>query len=354
MKFGYWATNLGTLVFSDVEQRTRSDFAYNAALAQAAEAAGFDYALLAARFISTTGAAPDLHDPLTMAAALAPVTRRLKLIAAIHPGLWHPATIAKAGATLDALSGGRFAINVVSGWFKEEFLRLGEPWLEHDDRYRRSAEFIEILTGLWKGDPFTFEGDYYHVKDLAFRPRPLSQPRPEIFQGGNSLAARRMAARHSDWYLMNGDTPEGARRQIEEITALAREHGRRPRFGINAFVILRDTEAEALGELEQIIARADAKAVAAFADHVKGAGASTRERIGMWADSEFANLVQPNDGFKTRLVGTPAQVIDRIRAYEEAGVDLILCGFLHFAEEVPPFGQSVIAQLAAGSRTPAA
>lgn len=343
MKFGYWATNLGGLVFSDVEQRTRSDFGYQADLARTAEAAGFDYTLLAARFISTSGSAPDLHDALTTAAALAPLTTRLKLIAAIHPGLWHPATIAKAAATIDALSGGRFCVNVVSGWFKEEFLRLGEPWLDHDERYRRSSEFIDVLSGLWTGEPFTFQGDFYRVKELALRPRPVSQPRPEIFQGGNSKAARSMAARKADWYLMNGDTPEGAKRQIEEITALAAESGRRPRFGINAFAIVRETEAEALSDLERIISQADAKAVAAFANHVQGAGASTRERIGMWANSDLANLVQPNDGFKTGLVGTPAQVLGRIRAYQAIGVDFVLLGFLHFTEEVAAFGKSVIA-----------
>jgi len=118
-----------------------------------------------------------------------------------------------------------------------------------------------------------------------------------------------------------------------------------PRFATNA---ARLEHAAALrGELERILAQADTKAVAAFAHHVKGAGASTRERIGMWAESEFANLVQPNDGFKTRLIGTASQITDRIRAYQAAGVDLILCGFLHFAEEAPVFGRSVIARFAA-------
>jgi FMNH2-dependent dimethyl sulfone monooxygenase len=345
MKFAYWATNLGELVFSRIEQRADTDFAFQASVAREAEQAGFDYTLLAARFISVTGAAPDLQDALATAAALAPLTTRLKLIAALHPGLWHPAMIAKFGATLAVLSGGRFSVNVVSGWFKEEFLRLGEAWLDHDERYRRSEEFISILRGLWTGESFSHRGDFYRLRDLAFQPAPLGAVAPEIFQGGNSTAARAMAARQADWYLMNGDSIEGAAVQIAEIRKLAAAHGRTPRFGINAFPIVRETEQLALETLERIIAQANAAAVDAFGRHAGGAGNSTGDRIGMWANSDFANRVQPNDGFKTRLIGTPEQVQARIRAYRAIGVDLILCGFLDYVVELPAFGRDVIAPL---------
>ena len=295
--------------------------------------------------VSVTGAAPVLEDALASAAALLPVTRRLKVIAALHPGLWHPAMIAKFAATLAALSKGRFSVNIVSGWFKEEFLRLGIPWLDHDERYRRSEEFIGILRGLWQGEAFTRRGDFYNLRDLAFRPAPIEATLPEIFQGGNSSAARAMAARQADWYLMNGDDIDGAARQIDEIRQLAKVGGRAPRFGINAFPIVRASEAEALEILEQVIAKADAATVDAFAQHARGAGASTSDRVGMWANSDFANRVQPNDGFKTRLIGTPDQVRERIRAYQDIGVDLILCGFLDYLEDLPAFGRHVILPL---------
>ena len=345
MKFAYWATNLGELAFTSYPQRADSDFAFQREVAARAEDVGFDYTLLAARFISVTGAAPNLEDALASAAALLPVTRRLKVIAALHPGLWHPAMIAKFAATLAALSEGRFSLNVVSGWFKEEFLRLGVPWLDHDERYRRSEEFISILRGLWGGEAFTQRGDFYGVRDLAFRPAPAVATLPEIFQGGNSTAARAMAARQADWYLMNGDDLDGAARQIDEIRQLAAASGRSPRFGINALPIIRDSEAEALEVLEQVIAAADATTVDAFAHHARGAGASTADRVGMWANSDFANRVQPNDGFKTRLIGTPAQIRDRIRAYRQIGIDLFLCGFLDYLEDLPAFGRDVILRL---------
>ncbi len=340
MKFAYWSTNLGGVLFSAVPQSAEPDLPTQIEIARRAEAAGFDYTLLAARFISTTGTAPDMYDALASSAVIAASTNRLNVITALHPGLWHPAMIAKFSAAISAATGGRFHINIISAWFKDEFIRLGEPWLDHDERYRRSEEFITVLRGLLSGERFSFNGDFYRVRDLTFRPAP-SRP-IEIFQGGNSIAARTLAARQTDWYFMNGDTVEGIAQQISEVRTLAAPLGRKPRFAVNAFVILRDTESEAADVLDRILAAANSDAVEAFRRHTQGAGSSTKERIGMWANSSFANLVQPNDGFKTGLIGTAEQIRERVRALEAAGVELILCGFIDFLEEPALFGASVI------------
>jgi FMNH2-dependent dimethyl sulfone monooxygenase len=151
-----------------------------------------------------------------------------------------------------------------------------------------------------------------------------------------------MAAKYSDWYFLNGNSIEGVKQQIDEVRALAKAEGRAVKFGLNGFVIQRSTEAQALEQLEAIIAGADPKIVQAFAEQVKHAGASTAEKVGMWANSDHANLVQPNDGFKTKLFGPPEVIAERIRAYEAVGVDMILCAFLHFTDELPAFGREVI------------
>ena len=148
----------------------------------------------------------------------------------------------------------------------------------------------------------TFKGDFYRINEGWLKPRPISSPHPEIFQGGNSKAARRMAAKYSDWYFLNGNSVEGVKEQIDEVRALAAVEGRTVKFGLNGFVIQRPTVDEALDQLADIIAEADPAIVQAFADQAKHAGASTADRIGMWANSDHANLVQPNDGFKTRPV----------------------------------------------------
>jgi len=342
IQFAYWVPNVsGGLVISQIPQKTDWSFTYNAALAQTAEQVGFDYGLVQTRFIANYGAEQQL-EALTTVAALAPVTQRLKLISGVLPGLWHPGVVAKIGSTIDVISNGRFCLNIVSGWFKDEFTIYGEPWLDHDERYRRSEEFIRVLKGLWTEDEFHFKGDFYRINGGWVKPKPLSAPHPEIFQGGNSKAARRMTAQVADWYFMNGDTIEGARAQIEEVSALAQEAGRTVKFGLNAFVIMRDTEAEAKAVLHDIIAQSNPALVLGFAESVKQAGAATAEQQGMWVNSTYADLVQYNDGFKTNLIGTAEQVSDRIRRYYEIGVDLMLCGFLHYTDDLPAFGRTVI------------
>lgn len=342
IKFAYWVPNVsGGLVVSRIEQRTGWDIDYNRQLARVAEQAGFDYALSQIRFTAGYGAEYQ-HESVAISHALLAATEKLRVIAAILPGPWHPAVLAKQIATIDHLTGGRIAVNIVSGWFRGEFHAIGEPWLEHDERYRRSEEFIEVLKGIWTQDTFSYQGDFYRFHDYSLKPRPLQQPHPEIFQGGSSRAARDMAARVSDWYFTNGNTPEGIKAQVDDIRAKAAANGHSVKIGVNAFIIARDTEAEARAVLEEIIAKADPEAVRAFGHEVKNAGAASPEGEGNWARSTFEDLVQYNDGFKTNLIGTPQQIAERIVALKALGVDLILSGFLHLQEEVAYFGEKVL------------
>ncbi|WP_060915071.1 dimethylsulfone monooxygenase SfnG [Microbacterium oleivorans] len=345
LKFAYWVPNVsGGLVVSNIEQRTSWDYEYNVKLAQTAERVGFEYALSQVRYLSSYGAAQQ-HESTSISLALLLATEKLKVIAAVHPGLWEPAVLAKFILTADQFSKGRAAVNVVSGWFKDEYTKLGLPWLEHDERYRRSAEFIEVLRKLWTEENVQFHGDFYRVNDFTLRPGPYpvpGRPHPEIFQGGNSTAARFNGGAHSDWYFSNGKDFDGFTEQYDDVTRVAAEHGRTVRFGLNGFAIVRDTEAEAREQLREIIAQADPASVEGFRKSVQQAGASTADRKGMWADSSFEDLVQYNDGFRTQLFGPPEQVAERIIAYKKRGVDLFLLGFLHFQEELEAFGEKVI------------
>ncbi|HEY9417001.1 MAG TPA: dimethyl sulfone monooxygenase SfnG [Pseudonocardia sp.] len=345
LKFAYWVPNVsGGLVTSTIEQRTDWGYDYNRELAVLAENNGFEYALSQVRYMASYGAEYQ-HESTSFSLALLLATERLKVIAAVHPGLWQPGVLAKLGATADHLSKGRFAVNVVSGWFKGEFTALGEPWLEHDERYRRSEEFIRALRGIWTQDEFTLAGDFYRIRDFSLKPKPLNtpeRPNPEIFQGGNSTAARAMAGRVSDWYFSNGKDYDGAAEQLRDVNASAAENGRSVKFGLNGFIIARDTEKEARDTLREVIEKAHKPSVEGFRDAVTQAGRSTSDGKGMWADSSFEDLVQYNDGFKTQLIGTPEQIAERIVKYKALGVDLILAGFLHYHEEVEYFGRRVL------------
>lgn len=326
---------------SNIEQRTDWSYDYNVRLAQTAEQAGFDYALTQIRFTAGYNA-ENQHESVSFSHGILAKTERLKVIAAILPGPWKPALAAKQLATIDHLSNGRIAINVVSGWFRGEFDAIGEEWPEHDERYARSEEFIRSLKGVWTQNNFNFEGKYYQFKDYTLSPKPLQKPHIEIFQGGSSRAARDMASRVSDWYFTNGNTPEELKKQIDDIREKAKANHHSVKIGVNAFVIARDNEEEAQAVLQEIISKANVQAVKSFGEATREAGAASQEGEGNWAQSTFEDLVQYNDGFRTHLIGTPQQIAERIIELKKVGGDLILSGFLHFIEEVEYFGQKVL------------
>ena len=191
IKFAYWVPNVsGGLVVSKIEQRTSWDIDYNRKLAQIAERSGFEYALSQIRFTAGYGA-DNQHESVTISHALLAATEKLKVIAAILPGPWTPVLAAKQLASIDQFTAGRIAINVVSGWFKGEFRAIGEPWLDHDERYRRSEEFIRALKGIWTQDNFSFHGDFYRFNDYTLKPAAAATAPGNL--PGRELAGR---ARH--------------------------------------------------------------------------------------------------------------------------------------------------------------
>lgn len=297
IKFAYWVPNVsGGLVISKIPQRTSWDLKSNQRYARTAERVGFEYALSQIRFMAGYGA-DNQHEPVTFSQALLHSTEKLKLIVALLPGPWNPALAAKQIASIDNYTDGRVAVNIVSGWFKAEFTAIGQWWLDHAERYRRSREFIECLKGIWTEEKFTYKGDFYQFHDYPLKPKPLSlpgRPHPEIFQGGNSGDAKDNAANASDYYFMNGNTLEGFQEQIKDVKERAIKAGRpgAVKFALNSFVICRDTEEEAIRVLQEIQGKADKEAVEGFRQQVQNAGASTANKSGMWANSKFEDLVQ--------------------------------------------------------------
>ncbi|KAM3424749.1 hypothetical protein BST61_g6733 [Cercospora zeina] len=347
VRFAYWVPNVsGGLVISKIKQNTQWGLKPNIKYAKTAERVGFEYALSQIRFMAGYGAEYQ-HEPVSMSQALLHETQRLKLIIALLPGPWNPAVASKIVASIDQFSEGRACVNIVSGWFKAEFTAIGQWWLDHAERYRRSNEFIRCLKGIWTEDKFTFKGDFYQFHDFPLKPKPLNlagRPHPEIFQGGNSDDAKENAGSVSDYYFMNGNTLEGFQAQIGDVKERAKKHNREGQvgFALNAFVICRETEEEAIRVLQEIQGKADPEAVEGFRQQVQNAGASTGNKSGMWANSKFEDLVQYNDGFKTKLIGTKEQIADRIVLLKSLGVNIILTAFLHYDEEIEQFGREVL------------
>ncbi|RXZ82953.1 LLM class flavin-dependent oxidoreductase [Paenibacillaceae bacterium] len=340
IQFAVWGANIaGGFLRAAVDQDRDGSLAYNVQLAQLAEQMEFNAMLFPVRYIGGIGggdAASGQLDPLTITAALAAVTRKIHLISAVLPGFIHPVTLAKMGATLDHISSGRWHVNLVSGWFQEEQEMFGIPWIPHEDRYRRSEEYLEVLKGLWTHDTFTYRGKYYDIQEGRIRPFPYQKPYPSIYQGGNSPEARSMAARLSDWYFLNGAPLTQLREQISQVKELAAAQGRTIRFAVNGFALARETEAEAQREYETIVEHADLSAIRQFQERAKGAK-------GMWSNAvSVSDFVANNEGFRTGLVGSFDQVSEKIAGLQEAGVDKVLLAFRFPLEEMKPFRERVM------------
>jgi FMNH2-dependent dimethyl sulfone monooxygenase len=282
---------------------------------QMAEQLGIDYLLVAQRWWGTGREIEgSSYDCLAMTAFYAAATRRIRLITAIHPGFFLPAAIAKWGATLDRVTGGRWSINVTSGWHEAEFGMYGAALLEHDERYARSREFIEILRGAWSHEELTYKGRFYSVEGLRLEPRPTSADL-EVWQGGQSDAAREMASRHSDWMFINGGPPEKIEGIIRDVRERAAAVGRRVRFALYSIPLCRDTDAEAESALAAMLDSADRKAQEMR--KLKTGGAR-----GMWSslDDPLTQL-DSNEGYASRLVGSPDTILRRMLRFHEIGVE---------------------------------
>lgn len=272
-------------------------------------------------------------DCFAMTAWIAGQTETLNLVTAVHPGFTQPAVVAKWGATLDNLTDGRWAINLTSGWNLAEFAMYGVPPLEHDERYARTAEFAEILRRAWTEDVVDFAGDYYRIEGLRLEPRPT---RPlVIYQGGQSPAALRLAAGHSDWMFLNGGSPEKIAGLIAAARRACEPTGRRLRFALYAAPLCRPTDAEAWAEIEARLARVDPALAAERRSAVGGA-------VGMWSGTDPLSLLDTNEGYASRLIGCPDTIIARIAEFRAMGVEM-----LHLDLRDPLFQQAVLPRLQA-------
>jgi FMNH2-dependent dimethyl sulfone monooxygenase len=335
MRYGYWLPVFGGWLRNVEDENMEANWGYVSRLARRSEEIGFDVTLLAELNLNDIKGiyAPSL-DAWSTAAALAAVTRRLELMVAVRPTFHLPALLAKQAANIHHISGGRLSLNVVSSWWADEAKQYGVAFERHDDRYARTTEWLEVLYGVWAQDDFSFAGKYYRVENTVLQPKP--EPRPVIYAGGESEAAKELIAARCDAYLMHGDPPARVREKIADLSKRRERHALPPmKFGVAGFAIVRDTEAEARAELERIT---NVKQSAAGYQNYQQwlAGTQLEQRVSL------EDYSVSNRGLRAGLVGTPEQVAERIAEFEAAGVELLLLQFSPQLEEMERFAGAVI------------
>jgi FMNH2-dependent dimethyl sulfone monooxygenase len=337
MRFGFWLPVFGGWLRNVDQEGMEASWAYVSRLARRAEDIGFDLTLIAELNLNDIKGveAPSL-DAWSTAAALATVTYRLDLMVAVRPTFHEPALLAKQAANIDHISGGRLSLNVVSSWWAEEARQYGVPFDQHDARYARTGEWLDVVAGMWSAPRFSFTGRYYRVEQAVLEPKPLRRPRPTLYAGGESAAAKNLIAEKCDAYVMHGDPPERIEGKIADMRERRARHAARPlAFGLSGYVVCRPTEAEARDEVARIT---DVRAGSPGYENYRDWLANTRleQRVSL------EDYSVSNRGLRAGLIGTPEQVAERIFEFERAGVDLLLLQFSPQLEEMERFGEDVI------------
>lgn len=314
---------------------------YLASIARAADQLGYEGVL--------TPVGTWCEDAWLVTAALLRETTRLKFLVAFRPGSIAPTLAAQKAATYQRISGDRLLLNIVTGGEAAEQRRFGD-WLDHDERYDRTDEFLAVLRGAFGDEPFDYEGRYFHVEG-ATTLKPATAP--ELYFGGASPAAEIVAAKHVDVYLTWGEPPEMVAPRVARVRALAEEHGRTLRFGIRLHTLTRDTAKEAWAETERFLDALDPALVAFAQDAMAKSESVGQQRMqSLHQGSRDKLVISPNlwagyglirGGAGTTLVGSHEEVADRIEEYHALGFDeFVLSGHPHleeaywFAEGVKP------------------
>ena len=337
MRYGYWLPVFGGWLRNVADEGMEASWDYAQRLAKRSEEIGYDLTLIAELTMNDIKAAdaPTL-DAWSTAAALAAVTTRLELMVAVRPTFHHPAALAKQAANIDQISKGRLSLNVVSAWWADEARRYGLAFDTHDDRYVRTRDWLAVVDGLWREPMFTHRGSHYTVEDAIVAPKPVSKPRPTLYAGGESEAAKEMIASLCDAYVMHGDPVDRIRTRIEDMRARRDRLGLPPmRFGMAAYAIVRDSRREAEAELARVT---DVHASAAGYENYRQWLGNTQQDVA----PSLAEYSVSNRGLRPNFVGTPEEVRERLEEYEAAGLDLVLLQCSPQAEEMERFAAQVI------------
>jgi FMNH2-dependent dimethyl sulfone monooxygenase len=364
MRYGFWLPVFGGWLRNIDDEQMQASWQYNRDLAVQAEELGYDLTLIAELNLNDIkGPEADSLDAWSTAAALAAVTTKLELMVAVRPTFHNPAILAKQAANIDRISqtsggpasgGGRLTLNVVSSWWRDEALKYGIAFDEHDDRYARTSEWLDVLDGCWNGhrdsQHYSHSGRFYTVDDNVLSPKPCPTrgysrapeglTRPTLYAGGESETAKNLIAAKCDAYLMHGDDPRTIAAKIEDMRTRRASHPHLPEliFGVTGYCIVRDSEAEAQHEVDRITAQPDpTRSPAGFANFQQWITGSQLEKQLNLRDYSVSNR-----GLHSGLIGTPEQVRQRLADFEAAGCSLVLLQSSPQKEEMKRFSAQVM------------
>ncbi len=334
LEFGWYLPTHGdTTAFTDASADIQPSLELFEAIVAAAEAARFEYLLIP---VGVT-----CWEAYMAGAYMAARSHRIRPLIAARPGYINPVMLAKMISTLDHLSRGRIAVNLIAGQNETDVEAEGVT-LGKMERYDLMEEEVRILKALWTSEqPLAFTGRFHTLKGAQIRPKAYQTPHPRFYLGGGSAQAWEVSARHSDVHLFWGDTPERIASNIAEIRRLAASHDRAETigFGMRLQIVCRETEAEAWAAAEALIAGSSEQDRARVIERTQTSEANrriqdlAREHGPHIAPNLWSGLTRVRQGAGIAIVGDPTQCADVIQRFIDVGChSFCLSGYLHDAE----------------------
>lgn len=356
LKLGVFGMNGSGTVLTTHPDRHKPTWPYTSQLSQMIDEAGFEAIVPYSRWHSFGPAehfSGESLDPFTWASALGATTTGPGLFSTVHTSTYHPIVAAKQAATIDQISGGRFALNVVCGWFDIEMEMFGGDY-DPARRYDHAEEWITIIKRLWtEPEGFDFDGEFFQLKDAMLAPKPLSSPMPPIMNAGSSERGRDFAAKHADvaFIMIPDPSEEAVRKQVADYKDYAREtYGRDIQVWAHSLVIQRDTAQQAQDAFESYVGEyGDQDAIDMFTSF------QAKNQAQMAPEVVKAIREAAASGGGVRLFGNAEDIAEKIAMLSRAGVDGLLTTYVDFASGIQNFTDSVMPLLEAeGLRAPAA
>ncbi len=359
LKLGVFAANLdGGLTATTVEERHRLSWASVAQVARLADQAGFELQVPLARWRGLGGITNfngSNYEPLTWAAGVSAVTARSNVFATVHVPVIHPIIAAKQMTTVDHISGGRFGLNLVCGWYPAEFAMFGSPMMSHDDRYAYAAEWLQVVRRLWSAEEeFDFEGRFFRIEKGFSQPKPVRKPLPPIMNAGQSPTGARFAAQHADIAFLSiseSESFDAVRAKFANLRRIAYgDFHREIEIWTGCWVICAPTEREAIRYRDYCLREhGDPGAVAGLPREVlppPGTPPEVLEQFRFKAMAGFGGL---------HVVGSPEQVVERMKEIAALGADGVVLSWVNYATGIESWVRDVMPGLeAAGLRRPPA
>lgn len=357
LKLGVFCTN--TLQgFTTVPELLKPTWENCLEVARRADAAGLEAIVPIARWKGYLDGqfnhpSNEILDTFTYAAAIAQATRYSAVFATTHAPTIHPLVVAKQTSTIDAISNGRFVMNVVGGWNRREFSMFGIDLLEHEDRYTYLAQWLGIIRRLWtETEEFDLDSKYFKMRGAVSRPQPVQKPAIPIMNAGHSSSGMHFAAEHADIGLVTlfGDNPEQWAKQITDYKSLAKDtFGREIQVWTNASITIRDTREQAQDYLQHYAEdHLDREAYESFIDTL------SRENNMLPGSPAYEFLKKHNKyGPGVLIAGTPEDIAGRLELLSTAGLDGLIITFIDFLDGIDRLRRDVLPLLeASGLRQP--